>query len=95
MLARMVSFQGKEVGELLESRGGRMLRVGCVICVECSEAPVFVGFWFGRHVDAGRRRLYSLPCVSISVCLYSCIASDGRVDGWLGVMRFDERYLVT
>jgi hypothetical protein len=50
---------------------------------------------FGRHVDAGRRRLYSLPCVSISLCLYSCIASDGRVDGWLGVMRFDERYLVT
>jgi hypothetical protein len=72
--------------DLAEDLGkGRLLRVGWIYVStcrgrQCSEALVFVGFWFGKHVDAGQRRLYFLP-LGVSWCLCGSIPSDRWVGG--------------
>jgi hypothetical protein len=42
--------------------------------------PSLSAFGVGRHVDAGRRRLYSFP-FEVSLGLCGSIASDGRAGG--------------
>jgi hypothetical protein len=81
LLVDMVRLNESEVGGLVEGRGGRMLRGVYDMCKgrRCPEAPVFVGFWSGRHVDAGRR-LYFLP-LEVSLCLCGSIASDRWIGG--------------